>query len=97
MLHMINKSPFKSDSLSSALRFAQDNDPILLIEDGVYGAAEGTSVAEAVKANMGKNPVYALQGDVKARGVNRLIDGVKVIDYDGFVELVEAHQVNSWL
>jgi sulfur transfer complex TusBCD TusB component (DsrH family) len=25
------------------------------------------------------------------------MEGVKKIDYDGFVELVEQHQITSWL
>lgn len=97
MLHTINKSPFQSDSVSTCLRFAQNGDPILLIEDGVYAAASKGKYADQVKGQMATNPLYALSGDLKARGVSSLIDGITVIDYEGFVELVEQHQVNSWL
>lgn len=97
MLHTINKSPFQNDSFVSAVRFVQANDPILLIEDGVYAAQAGTKFEALVKTTMANGPVYALSGDLKARGVTKLIEGVTVIDYDGFVGLVEEHQVNSWL
>lgn len=97
MLHTINKSPFQNDSFESAVRFVQANDPILLIEDGVYAAQVGTKFEALLKQTMGNGPVYALSGDLKARGVTKLIEGVTVIDYDGFVGLVEEHQVNSWL
>ena len=97
MLHTINKSPFQANSLESCLRFAQDQDPVLLIEDGVYAAQSGSKAEEMVKSSIGKNPIYALSGDLNARGVKRIIEGVTVIDYEGFVELVESHQVNTWL
>ncbi len=50
-------------------------------------------VAEA----LAQRPIYALKADLEARGVRRLVDGVQVIDYEGFVELVEQHHVVPWL
>ena len=43
--------------------------------------------------------VYALEPDVKARGIaDKVIDGIKLVDYNGFVELTaEKEAVNSWL
>jgi tRNA 2-thiouridine synthesizing protein B len=44
--------------------------------------------------------VYALGPDLKARGLpeDRLIPGIKVVGYDGFVELACANdKVQSWL
>ena len=43
--------------------------------------------------------MYALQPDVDTRGMQgRLVDGVKLVDYGGFVNLVTQHQgVQSWL
>jgi tRNA 2-thiouridine synthesizing protein B len=43
---------------------------------------------------------YVLGPDIKARGLSedRLIDGVKVVDYKGFVELsVSNDSVTAWL
>ena len=97
MLHTINKTPLKSDSLASCLRFARKGDPILLIEDGVYAAQAGAKSEEMVQSSLNDHAVYALEGDIKARGLQRLIGDIKVIDYDGFVDLVEQHQVNTWL
>jgi tRNA 2-thiouridine synthesizing protein B len=45
---------------------------------------------------MQSNPVYALQPDLNARGVTAITEGVGSVDYQGFVGLVEEHQVNSW-
>ncbi|MDT8446859.1 MAG: sulfurtransferase complex subunit TusB [bacterium] len=97
MLHTINKSPFSSDSLEHALRCVQANDPLLLIEDGVLAAQAGSKFESALTGAMNNNPVYALAGDLAARGIRRVVEGVTQIDYDGFVELVETHQVNAWL
>lgn len=97
MLHTINKSPFTSDSLETALRCAQAGDAVLLIEDGVLAAQGGAKFESALKAAQGNTKVYALAPDLAARGVARVVEGVQQIDYDGFVELVEQHQVNAWL
>ena len=96
MLHTVNKPPIKSSALKSALRVAAEGDPILLIEDGVLAAFPGAVTESLVKEAMEKNPVYALAPDLKARGVEKMIDGITSIGYDGFVELVEKHQVIPW-
>ncbi len=43
--------------------------------------------------------IYVLEADAQARGVaDKLMDGVKAIDYAGFVDLaVENDKVESWL
>lgn len=97
MLHIINKSPYMKSSLESCVRVAQNDDPILLTEDGVLAALDGGTAAEIVKAALKSRAVYALSADIKARNVNRLVSGVKVIDYNGFVELVEQHRPMTWL
>ena len=50
-----------------------------------------------VRQALAQHPVYALGADLQARGVARLVEGVQVIGYDGFVELVEQHDVVPWL
>ncbi|OGG95408.1 MAG: multidrug MFS transporter [Candidatus Lambdaproteobacteria bacterium RIFOXYD2_FULL_50_16] len=97
MLHIINKSPYCNGSFDMALRFALPGDPVLLIEDGIYaGRAKGCS-AEKLANALSQHEFYALIADVEARGVKDLNEAVQVIDYDGFVELVEQHKVNTWL
>jgi tRNA 2-thiouridine synthesizing protein B len=43
--------------------------------------------------------VYALEPDLKARGVaDKVMDGVKLVDYAGFVDLACEHdKVQAWL
>jgi tRNA 2-thiouridine synthesizing protein B len=53
-----------------------------------------------VQQALGKHPVYALEADLQARGVNTdsMIDGISLVDYDGFVKLTtEYDKVQSWL
>ena len=97
MLHTVNHSPFRSDSLESCIRFLLPGDVLLLLEDGVLGVMENNARGDLINKVMENNEVYALEPDMKSRGVTRAMDGVKKIDYDGFVELLEQHQITSWL
>lgn len=99
-LHTVNKSPFGNGSLASCLNHVKDGDAILMFEDGVYGATQGTTIAAAVAEKSGNVAIYVLQGDADARGIAaaRLIKGVSSVDYAGFVELAAQHgRTNAWL
>ena len=100
MLHTINKSPFEKNSLESCLRLVKPGHDVLLIEDAVYAATQGTTVSALVEEAMKNNTIYALGPDLASRGIDaaNLIDGVKVVDYQGFVDLtVKNDKVQSWL
>ncbi|MCX7673323.1 MAG: sulfurtransferase complex subunit TusB [Thiobacillaceae bacterium] len=99
MLHIVNKSPTERNSLDSCLRLATEGSAVLLIEDAVYAATRGTAAAEKLKAAMGRLQFYVLEPDLKARGMaSRVIDGVTLVDYGGFVDLVAEHRnCQSWL
>jgi tRNA 2-thiouridine synthesizing protein B len=100
ILHTVNKSPFEKNSLASCLKFASDGGSVLLLEDGVYAVLQGTEVEDAVIDALSRVSVYVLGPDLKARGFSedRIIDGVKVVDYGGFVDLAaENDKVQAWL
>lgn len=100
MLHTVNKSPFERTNLESCLRLATKGSAILLFEDGVYAAKQGTSVSETVAAATRDFSIYVLGPDLAARGIEeaQVIDGVSIVDYGGFVDLVEEKgTVQSWL
>ncbi|AGA89022.1 sulfur relay protein TusB/DsrH [Thioflavicoccus mobilis 8321] len=100
ILHTVNKSPFERNALESCLKFASPGGAVLLIEDGVYGALRDTAVAERVAAAMDKVKLYVLGPDLKARGFSdeRIMAGVQVVDYGGFVDLAAEHdKVQAWL
>jgi tRNA 2-thiouridine synthesizing protein B len=98
MLNIVNKSPLDRGSLDSCLQ-AADGGAILLIEDGVYGATKGSAGEAKIKATAGKFRLYVLAPDAEARGIaDRMMDGVTLVDYNGFVDLVAEHNTcQSWL
>ncbi len=99
MLHTVNKSPFEHSTLETCLKFARQGSAVLLIEDGVYAAARGTAVSNRMQEALKSVSICALKPDVEARGMqNRVMDGVRLVDYGGFVDLVVEHNtVQSWL
>lgn len=100
LLHTVNKSPFERSALESCLRHAADGSSILFIEDGVYALIRGTRYESALADAASRMSLYALRPDVEARGIDtgRLVAGVELVDYHGFVDLaVEHDRVQSWL
>ena len=100
MLHTVNKSPFESSSLKTCLSLARNGSEVLLIEDGVYGALAASVHAPLVTEALDAMRVYALEPDLKARGLSgdRLIPGIEVVGYDGFVDLACANdKTQNWL
>ena len=99
-MHTVNKSPFGSQSLETCIGLAKKDSDVLLIEDGVYGALAKTKHSDMLAAMLDSINVYVLGPDLKARGVeeDRIIEGIKVVDYKGFVELAVLNdKVQSWL
>jgi tRNA 2-thiouridine synthesizing protein B len=99
MLHTVNKSPFERNSFDSCLGHAKTGSSVLLIEDGIYAVVKGSAAAGKIQEASGIS-VYALGPDLKARGIgeDQIVEGVTVVDYGGFVDLVTRHEnVQSWL
>jgi len=100
MLHTVNKSPLDRNALESAITHATKGSAVLMIEDGIYGAMKGTVKSAMVSNAMKDVSFYVMGPDLKARGIDasRVIDGVKIVDYSGFVDLVAEHaNTQSWL
>jgi tRNA 2-thiouridine synthesizing protein B len=97
MLYTMNASPTSSRSLESLLRIAAKGDPILLLEDGVHAARAGAATERLALDALAAHPVYALGPDLKARAIEKVVEGIRIVGYDGFVELVEQHTVVPWV
>jgi tRNA 2-thiouridine synthesizing protein B len=99
MLHIVNKSPSERNSVDTCLAHAAKGSKVLLIEDAVYAVTKGGTAEAKVKSAMADVTIYALQPDLAARGMaDRVIDGVNLVDYGGFVDLVaEESNCQSWL
>jgi tRNA 2-thiouridine synthesizing protein B len=99
-LHTVNKSPFEKNSLDACLNYAGSGANVLLIEDGIYAALKGTRFEQRVKTALDSVKVFVLGPDLKARGFSeeRVIEGISVVDYAGFVDLAaENAKVQAWL
>jgi tRNA 2-thiouridine synthesizing protein B len=99
MLHIVNKSPTERNSLGSCLACARPGATLLLIEDAVYAATRGNAAAQILRAAQDRLTVCVLQPDLEARGMaDRVIEGVTLIDYGGFVDLAAANNnCQTWL
>jgi tRNA 2-thiouridine synthesizing protein B len=99
VLHIVNKSPTDGNALDGALRMASAECALLLIEDAVYAATRGGIAEARIKEALRLHKVYVLGPDLEARGMaDRLTDGVTLVDYPGFVDLVAEHpNCQSWL
>ena len=99
MLHIVNKSPAQTSALASCLRLAKDGSALLLTEDAVYAATQAGAASSGLAAATRRLQVHVLLPDAEARGMAaKLIEGVKTVGYDGFVDLVTEHSTNqSWL
>lgn len=96
ILHLVNKSPYERNSLDACVAYCGEGDAVLLIEDGVYAVIKTGAAASKLNGL----DVSVLGPDLAARGIaeDKLVDGVKVVDYGDFVDLVEAKdKVQSWL
>ena len=100
-LHTVNKTPFERNSLDTCLSLVSEGSTILLIEDGVAGALQNTTASQSLSDAMSKGVSVAVLGeDLGARGLSpdRIIEGVSVVDYAGFVQLAADHDnVQNWL
>ncbi len=100
MLHIVNKSPFERNSLDSCIGLSEEGSSILLIEDAVVAARAGTAFEAKLKEAMSNRKVFALGPDLEARAIasDKILDGVEVVDYSGFVNLTIEHaNLQSWL
>ena len=80
ILHIVSCSPQSAETLGSLRRLLGPDDAILLTGDGVYA---GVQQATGLTA-----PLYALNPDVVARGLQSLWPGsIRLIDHAGYVDL----------
>lgn len=88
-LHIVNKSPFRTDALQRCLTLVAPGDSILLIEDGVLAANLSTLAGSLAGREV---DCYALSDDLAARAVSIAETGIRLVDTAGFVKLVCEHR-----
>ncbi|MDR9830737.1 sulfurtransferase complex subunit TusB [Vibrio sp. FNV 38] len=78
-------------AIEQALKLANTDDVLLLIENAVYAGVNHHRSFFGLK----ERKVYALHEDLQARGIeNRLSPSVLKVNFDGFVQLT-TEQVQS--
>ncbi|MCB1695854.1 MAG: sulfurtransferase complex subunit TusB [Halioglobus sp.] len=87
-LHTLNASP-ASAAFADCLRLLTAGDALLLMGDGVYAALAGCS--HRAELDTSGAMLYVLRDDAAAAGVLDRVDGVTVVDIDGFVTLSEQY------
>ena len=91
-LFTIKSSWYSQPWLFEQLGFASQGDTIVLIEDGVLAMQSSVSLASFMaKCQALEIRVYALQDDIKQRGIDSKYKAIKQIDYDALVDLVIQH------
>ncbi|WP_338560297.1 sulfurtransferase complex subunit TusB [Erwinia sp. E_sp_B04_7] len=95
MLYTLITSPYKCD-LTALMRIISQGDDLLLLQDGVLAALEGSRALEILL----KAPIslYVLQEDIVARGLSAQIStSATRVSYTDFVALtVKNPQQMTW-
>ncbi|MCV2535585.1 sulfurtransferase complex subunit TusB [Enterobacter wuhouensis] len=89
MLHTLSRSPWQCD-IDALMRMLREGDALLLMQDGVLAALEGSRFVEIL--NSAPISVSALKDDLDARGLFGQISAkIDVIGYTEFVNLTVKH------
>lgn len=89
MLHTLHRSAWLTD-FSSLLRLMHKDDELLLLQDGVTAAIEGSRFLDSLQNASIK--VYVLEDDIIARGLGgQISDSVVRVSYTDFVRLTVKH------
>ncbi|MEN3752741.1 sulfurtransferase complex subunit TusB [Mangrovibacter yixingensis] len=90
MLHTLFHSPSQID-LSLLKRNLREGDALLLLQDGVYAAIEGSAAFSELRACSAS--LYVLEDDVQARGISGQIStSIGRVSYNDFVTLAVKHK-----
>lgn len=89
MLHTLSHSPWQCD-IEALLRMMREGDDLLLIQDGVLAAIEGSRFVEIL--TNAPISVFALKEDLDARGlIGQISSKIDVVGYNDFVNLTVTH------
>ncbi len=96
ILHTVNKAA-PHQALQLCLRFAREEDIIVLLEDGVCNGVSGSAAWCSLRASACKQ-IVALEHDLRVRGLaGRHSSQLKLIDYPALVALCcQCDKMQSW-
>ena len=89
MLHTLSHSPWQCD-IDALLSMLREGDDLLLIQDGVIAALDGSRFVEIL--SNAPISLSALKDDMDARGLTGQISAkIDVVGYTDFVNLTVTH------
>ncbi|EMV7410937.1 TPA: sulfurtransferase complex subunit TusB [Enterobacter soli] len=89
MLHTLSHSPWQCD-IEALVKMLREGDDLLLIQDGVLAAIEGSRFVEIL--TNAPISVSALKEDIDARGLAGQISAkIDVVGYTDFVNIAVTH------
>ena len=95
MLHLIYQSPLESATLQ---RIAI-SDSVLFMENALFRLLKSSRNASELEKMATLHSLFVLNDEIEIRGIdsNKLVTGVKVIDYQEFVTLTLKHRlIQTW-
>ena len=90
ILHTVKTSPLQTHALTDCLRYLNDDDSVLLIEDAVISTSIHLKEQAILNELATQGRLWVLQEDLTARGLSSCI--AKVCNYQGFVALAIKHK-----
>ena len=95
MLHILSRAPVDL----AILERTATGDTIILIEDAVIEALATSPHSQHWQRILQAQRVCALSADLEVRGLasDRILNGIEVVDYQGFVQLtIDNEVIHSW-
>ncbi len=95
-LHFVSTSPFTSSALADCLRVVNDNDCVILIENGVWAINGDQTWQRQLLTLCDHHHVYVLAEDAALRGIH-VLPPFELIDYERMVAVTCEHTRSiSW-
>lgn len=97
MLYIMAKSPLNTRDLEQCSRLKKKSDSkVILIEDAVIAVKKGIATHAIMERFQNSGiAVYVLKDDLDARGIKDIFESAKIVDYEGFVDLVVENKIVS--
>ena len=95
MLHLIYQSPLET----ATLQRTACGDSLLFLENALFRLLKTSSQASEIEKISHTHPLFVLDNEIEIRGIDssELVAGIKIIDYQGFVNLTVEHPlIQTW-
>jgi tRNA 2-thiouridine synthesizing protein B len=95
MLHLIYQSPLET----ATLQRLGETDSVLFLENALFNLLKKSRFEILVKETLRQQSLFVLEDEIRLRGIDEkeLIEGIMVINYQGFVHLTLKHPlIQTW-